>query len=50
MDNIYSNISKDITDVIKHIYLKNGLTDEVIYLSRSIDKLNNELKKQNKLN
>ncbi|EDT70001.1 hypothetical protein CJD_A0055 [Clostridium perfringens D str. JGS1721] len=50
MENIYSNISKDITDVIKRMYLKNGLTDELIYLSRSIDKLNNELKKQNKLN
>ncbi|MGC5816092.1 hypothetical protein [Clostridium perfringens] len=50
MDNIYSNISKDIEDIIKRMYLKNGLTDELIYLSRSIDKLNNELKKQNKLN
>ena len=50
MNNIYSNISKDIEDIIKLMYLKNGLTDELIYLSRSIDKLNNELKKQNKLN
>ncbi|EDT72337.1 hypothetical protein [Clostridium perfringens] len=50
MDNIYSNISKDIEDIIKRMYLKSGLTDELIYLSRSIDKLNNELKEQNKLN
>lgn len=49
MDNIYSNISKDIVNIIKIMYLKNGLTDELIYLSRTMDKLNNELKKQNKI-
>lgn len=45
MEKIYNTISNDILSIIKAIYLRDGLTDELIYLSRAVDKLNSELKK-----